>query len=53
MSAWIEMIADEEADQDLLELQWDRLKLPQFNGYLYSATMSPKEYPNDETKKST
>ena len=29
----------------------DSMKLPQFNGYLYSATMSPKEYPNDETKK--
>jgi len=29
----------------------DRLNLPQFNGYFKSATMSHKEYPNHETKK--
>jgi len=27
------------------------LYLPQFNGYLYSATMSPKEHPKHEAKK--
>ena len=33
MSAWIEMIADEEADQDLRELQWDRHFANPFRGY--------------------
>ena len=28
-----------------------RVKLPQFNGYFKLATMSPKEYLNDQQKK--
>jgi hypothetical protein len=27
------------------------MNLPQFNGYINSATMSPKEYPKHEAKK--